>query len=217
MGRRKREKKSNFREQQREETRRHIVEAAFRVFARRGFRGTTNREIAQEAGISPGLIYWYFHSKEDLFRAVVETKSFILPLRQIARAMRDTTPGEFLARTVELATAMARDPKVLTAIQLLLAEAMRDKRVRRIFVARAIRPGLQAVTAYLADQQAAGHLRRGNVWVMAQLWMGLLLSQIFLVCLFRIRAPVSIDRLLAEALEIYLHGILARASGEERL
>ncbi|MCS7251970.1 MAG: TetR/AcrR family transcriptional regulator C-terminal domain-containing protein [Thermoflexus sp.] len=93
---------------------------------------------------------------------------------------------------------------------------MRDKRVRRVFVARAIRPGLRAVTVYLADQQAAGHLRRGNVWVMAQLWMGLLLSQIFLVCLLGIRAPVSIDRLLAEALDIYLHGILARASGEER-
>ncbi|MCS7251969.1 MAG: TetR/AcrR family transcriptional regulator [Thermoflexus sp.] len=117
----KRKKRSNLRERRREETCQRIVESAFQVFARWGFRGTTNREIAQEVGISPGLIYWYFRSKEDLFRAVVEAKSFILPLRQMAQAMRDATPGEFLARMVELATAMARDPKVLTAIRLLLA------------------------------------------------------------------------------------------------
>ncbi|MDQ3943490.1 MAG: TetR/AcrR family transcriptional regulator, partial [Actinomycetota bacterium] len=43
-----------------------------RVFAERGSRGATIKQIAREAGIkSPALIYWYFESKEDLYEAVL--------------------------------------------------------------------------------------------------------------------------------------------------
>lgn len=58
--------------QQQEETRKEIiVEAAARIFAEKGFSGTSNRDIGREAGVSPGLIYWYFEDKNDLFKAVV--------------------------------------------------------------------------------------------------------------------------------------------------
>jgi AcrR family transcriptional regulator len=46
----------------------HILEAARRAFSRRGdVAGTTIRDIAAEAGISEGIIYRHFESKEDLF------------------------------------------------------------------------------------------------------------------------------------------------------
>ncbi len=207
---------SGLRKQQREETRRRIIEAAFRVFVRKGFRGTSNREIAREAGISPGLIYWYFRSKEELFQAVVEAKSFAFPLQQMARAMREIPPREFLARVLELGRALAHDPSMVAAMRLLLPEAIRNERVRRVFVARAIRPGLRAVADYLAAQQAQGRLRPLDPRIGAQLWMGLLFSQILLGRLLRIRSPTSIDRLLAEALEVYLHGVLAHAPVKRR-
>lgn len=47
-----------------------IVDAAGRVMARKGFSGTTMKDIAAEAGIAPGLIHYYFDSKEDLLLAV---------------------------------------------------------------------------------------------------------------------------------------------------
>lgn len=49
-----------------------IVEAAAKVFARRGFFGTLMADIAAEAGMGKGTLYEYFHSKEDLFFAVFE-------------------------------------------------------------------------------------------------------------------------------------------------
>ena len=49
-----------------------IVEAAARVFARRGFFGTVMSEIATEAGMGKGTLYEYFNSKEELFFAVFE-------------------------------------------------------------------------------------------------------------------------------------------------
>ncbi len=47
-----------------------ILVAARRVFASRGFRGTTMADIAEEARIALGTIYLYFASKEDVFAAL---------------------------------------------------------------------------------------------------------------------------------------------------
>ena len=48
-----------------------IIEAAFDLFAERGFSNTKMDEIAQKAGISKGSIYNYFKSKEAIFEVVV--------------------------------------------------------------------------------------------------------------------------------------------------
>lgn len=51
-----------------EQRKQNILEAARRAFSRRGdVAGTTIRDIAAEAGISEGIIYRHFESKEDLF------------------------------------------------------------------------------------------------------------------------------------------------------
>ena len=55
-----------------EEKRALIIEAAAKVFARRGFASTLMAEIAIEAGIGKGTLYEYFDSKEDLFFNVFE-------------------------------------------------------------------------------------------------------------------------------------------------
>jgi len=55
------------------ETRRQqILEAAIACFARKGFHQTTMEDIGQEAGLSPGLAYRYFDSKEDIILATIE-------------------------------------------------------------------------------------------------------------------------------------------------
>ncbi len=54
------------------ETRQRILEAARRSFARRGYDATTNKDIADEVGITTGAIYHYFASKADLYVSVYE-------------------------------------------------------------------------------------------------------------------------------------------------
>lgn len=55
----------------REVQRAHILEAAWRVFARKGTTATM-AEIAAEASVSNGLVYRYFSTKEALFAELVE-------------------------------------------------------------------------------------------------------------------------------------------------
>jgi AcrR family transcriptional regulator len=58
-------------EQIRRERRQQIVEAATQVFASKGFHAANVSEVAAQAGVSQGTIYWYFDSKESLFEAVL--------------------------------------------------------------------------------------------------------------------------------------------------
>jgi AcrR family transcriptional regulator len=52
--------------------REQILEAATRVFAEKGFRRATTREVAREAGVSEGTIYNYFEDKDALLLAILD-------------------------------------------------------------------------------------------------------------------------------------------------
>jgi AcrR family transcriptional regulator len=53
-----------------EEKRRQILDAAVRVFARRGFHTSRVGDIAEEAGVAHGLLYHYFASKDEVLETV---------------------------------------------------------------------------------------------------------------------------------------------------
>lgn len=55
-----------------EEKRTRILEAATVIFGERGFNEASIKDIASDAGLSPGTVYTYFKNKEQLFRAAVD-------------------------------------------------------------------------------------------------------------------------------------------------
>src|SRR6266699_3879977 len=59
-------------EDKRRANRARILRAARKVFAQRGYHGATIGEIAGEAGLSNGAVYYNFASKEDLFFALLD-------------------------------------------------------------------------------------------------------------------------------------------------
>ncbi len=56
--------------------RREITEGALALFAERSFASVTIKDIAGKLRINPALIYYYFESKQDLFRASIEAAIF---------------------------------------------------------------------------------------------------------------------------------------------
>jgi AcrR family transcriptional regulator len=58
-------------EQVRTESRTKIITTARRLFAEKGFDGCNVSDIAKQAGMSQGNIYWHFTSKDELFQAVL--------------------------------------------------------------------------------------------------------------------------------------------------
>ena len=60
------------REEKSERSRRQVLEAALQLFSHQGFRATTVREIAEQAGVSTGNVYHHFPDKESIFRSLLD-------------------------------------------------------------------------------------------------------------------------------------------------
>lgn len=79
-----------------EEVRMHIVGVARRIFTRYGFRKTTMEQIASTSRMGKSSIYYYFKSKEEIFRAVVEFEVRMLKERLSRIINEKNSPPERL-------------------------------------------------------------------------------------------------------------------------
>jgi TetR/AcrR family transcriptional regulator len=80
------------------ETVRRICAAAEQAFAEQGLAGARTDEIAQAAGVNKALLYYYFHSKDELYAAVLEglflqQQAAIAAARQHASPLRAASPN----------------------------------------------------------------------------------------------------------------------------
>lgn len=99
-------------------TRELILDAAERVFHQRGVSRTSLQEIAKEAGLTRGAIYWHFENKGELFHAMMER----VTLPMMAR-MTEITP-EDEARPLD---------KIRRNTAAALREIAHNPQVRRVF------------------------------------------------------------------------------------
>src|SRR5215831_19881612 len=82
--------------------RQHILEAAEKVFADRGFEVAKVQEISSMAGLSMGTIYAIFPSKADLFRAIAEERGQELAGLVREATARDAAPTDALSALIAL-------------------------------------------------------------------------------------------------------------------
>ncbi len=74
-----------------ENRRAQILEAALRVFARLGFHRARMDDIAREAGLSKGALYWYFEGKDALIAALLD-RFYDWEMRDLGRALEEEGP-----------------------------------------------------------------------------------------------------------------------------
>ncbi|MEN9569706.1 MAG: hypothetical protein RL172_937 [Bacteroidota bacterium] len=79
-----------------------IIETAERLFAQKGFDGTSVRDISDEAGINVAMISYYFGSKDKLMEAIFEVKIGRVQVR-VAELLQDDsiTPGQKINILIE--------------------------------------------------------------------------------------------------------------------
>ncbi len=102
MGNELKEALARRQEADRRERRTRILDAGRRVFLERGYLGTSIRAIALEAELSPGLIYFYFAGKDEIYGKICE-EAFHIAVDLLAKA--SATKGSFRERLNALAWA----------------------------------------------------------------------------------------------------------------
>lgn len=98
------------RKETQQQTRERLIEAAAKVFARRGYHRATVGEIAAEAGFTIGALYSNFAGKEDLFLAIADRQvgERVAEVEAIAEAAEGEEPGREAAE--KLRAFLERDP-----------------------------------------------------------------------------------------------------------
>ena len=186
------------REIQAEERREQLLQAALDLFSKRGWDGTSIKELADTVGVAPGLIYHYFESKEDLLTKVIERYGFIPELRRVLIPSSEKPTQEVL-------------PEIARAFYDLLEEKGRVICifVREGLVKEELHPRWVAMTNeackllanYLDARVEAGELRPHNTEVTARMILHTV------VMLHLVNAPP--DR-LKDLVEIVMNGIAQR-------
>lgn len=85
-----------------ESRRAHILGAAVRCFARRGYYATTIEDVVVESGLSRGALYLYFPSKETLYLAISEQWNCGMEGAVKARLTPDMSPAAILRLLIEI-------------------------------------------------------------------------------------------------------------------
>jgi AcrR family transcriptional regulator len=83
----------------RSKSRKAILKAALKLFSRRGYAETTTADIARQVGISKGLIYNYFRSKEEILETLI-TESVRDALPALVTSTEHSDPRETMEELI---------------------------------------------------------------------------------------------------------------------
>ena len=185
-----------------------ILEAATRVFASKGFRAATTREIAAEAGVSEGTIYNYFDSKYDLLIAMSQR----LALESLQQ-LDDLPPQEDVRAYI---TALVTDRfdllvKHMDLIRALMPEVLIDDEMRQAYLEQVLSPALSYLGQYIENRTKAGVFREMKADIVGRAMIGAVMSFGYLW----LREPSELDQrsqeeLVSEVVGLFLDGLRAR-------
>jgi AcrR family transcriptional regulator len=187
------------------ERRRQILEAAERIFSRKGFDKARMDDIVREAGLSKGSLYWYFKSKDELIRALLD-RVFISEMRE-AESIAEQ-PGSAEDKLKAFIAIAVREykhfEKILPLSYEFIALAARSKAVRKVIVGY-FRHYLDMLTEIIQQGSAEGEFRPVDAALAARS----LISMYEGLALLWFLEPelVDWDRMAAEPLDIFLQGM----------
>ncbi len=194
-----------------EDRREQLMEAALRVFAQKGYTRASNKDIAREAGITPGLIYHYFENKEALLKAIFEDRSPLRMIRQVPEQALGLPPEQFLRFLVQQMLTVVEDEKFMQLLRVYLPEAIYNPETASMgigFIAEAV----HFVEGYLAGKMESGELCRADPGLVTHLLMGSVMD----IALRRqvLRDPLTLqytqDQIVDSVVSLALRGLIPR-------
>jgi AcrR family transcriptional regulator len=186
------------------------MEAALEEFAVKGYAETRLDDVANRAGISKGLVYVYFKTKEELFKAVI--RSVIIPrvdalIREVEHSRRSSEEiirGPLLSFMKNFAKSRKR-----IVVRLLIAEGPKHPDLLDFYHGEVISRGMRLLRLILARGVTSGEFRPSPYQEFPQLFVAPMLLALIWQMLFARHQPLDIDRYLDTHVAIVLQTLKA--------
>jgi AcrR family transcriptional regulator len=194
-------------------SRERLLIAAAKVFAERGFERASVDEIAAEAGLSKGSLYWNFASKDDLFEALLE-EHVDRRARAILNLTKEAPAGlDMSAEASRWFSELLREERQLILLSHeYWSRAARDPEIRRRYAERQakLRRELASALESRGNELGAPPFALSPTDV-ATAYVALMEGLSFQ----RLIDPESVsDQLLGEIMALIYQGLVARAQRE---
>jgi TetR/AcrR family transcriptional regulator, fatty acid metabolism regulator protein len=139
-----------------EDKRRLLLDAAVRVFARKGYHACRVGDIAKEAGVAYGLLYHYFSSKEEVLATIFrETWSQLIETTRSIEATGDPASDQIRKLAEVILRTWRRNPDL---VRVLVREVARSPHLQHEI--EEIGHGVDAVERIIRHGQDTGEFRR---------------------------------------------------------
>jgi len=191
------------------ERRAAIVETAVELFAAKGFRGTTTRELATAVGVSEPVLYQHFKAKSDLYAALLESKCEAGP----ANAHAELAPfieaeddrGFFTHLGLGILAWHLDDPRFC---RLLMFSSLERHELSDLFFQNHVLPFYNVVVGYISLRMEKGAFRRMDPLVAARAFTGMFAHLGTIHSIYCPQAP-EVDRhtVAGQLVDIFLRGI----------
>jgi AcrR family transcriptional regulator len=194
------------------EPRRLLLDAARELFARKDYRSTTTREIAESAGVTEYLLFRNFGSKAGLFR-----EALVLPFTSIVDGFAqewqtlipdDTDEDELARHFVEQIYDVVVEHRGLL-LTLVASEAFSEEEVAEAGIAD-IRRALRVLGQISVEGMQLRGLRSNQPDLPAHSTMAMIVGMVALRSSFFGAKPPSRDAIVDELVQATLHGFLHR-------
>ncbi|MGH7801771.1 MAG: TetR/AcrR family transcriptional regulator [Thermodesulfobacteriota bacterium] len=190
-------------------TRDKILESAIRLFAEKGFSGTTTREIAEKAGVNEALIFRYFSTKRDLYSAIIERKiseepGFEYPLE----AFKETRDDWLIFRSIAIRMfdCVEKDP---CFIRLLHFSALEGHELSDMFFDTYVQYQRMLLSDYIERRISEGAFKNVNPVLAARAFIGMVINYILVQEIFgeKKRRKIKREEVADTFVKIFLEGI----------
>jgi AcrR family transcriptional regulator len=181
-----------------------ITEAALAAFAEKGYAATRVDEVARRAGVSKGLLYLYFKTKEDLFKAVV--RSFVVPKIDELTAVvesSDLSSEEFLRGPfLDFVKTLPGSP-ISILVRLMISEGPKHPDLLQFYWENVVSRGLAALSMLLERGVKDGEFRRSVVNEFPHLFVMPVVFSVIFKLLFEKQCPDT-DKLIEAQVDLLI-------------
>ncbi len=186
-----------------------ITAAALSAFAENGYAATRVEEVAKRAGVSKGLLYLYFKTKEELFKAVI--RSVVIPrvdALELALDRSELSAEAFLrGPMLDFMQGIPGSP-VGVIVRLMIAEAPKHPDLVDFYWQNVVSRGLAALRKILDRGVENGEFRRTTVNELPHLLIAPVMLSMIWKLLFDKRS-LDTDRLIECHIDMILNYIKA--------
>lgn len=181
-----------------------ITDAALAAFAEKGYAATRVDDVAKRAGVSKGLLYLYFKTKEELFKAVV--RSFVVPridkLSEIIESS-ELSSEEFLRGPfLDFVKTLPGSP-VSVVIRLMIAEGPKHPDLVQFYWDNVVSRGLGAISELLQRGVQTGEFRKSAVTEQPHLFIMPVVFSVVFKLLFE-KQSMDTNRLIETQIDLLI-------------